>query len=425
GGAGAGAAERTGPSRMSAAICRLCSTPLRHTVVDLGTTPLCESYVSAAAYNEPEAFYPLHALVCGVCYLVQIEQLVSPESVFAEYAYFSSYSDTWVAHARGFASAARQRFGLTVQHFVVELGSNDGYLLQHFAADGIPVLGVDPAANVAAAARDRHLDTDVAFFGLTVARRLAARRRADLIVANNVLAQVPDLHDFVAGIALLLAPAGVVTIEVPHVLRLLEGNQFDTIYHEHFSYFSLHAAERLFAHHDLRCFDVEELTTHGGSLRLYLCHGTDPMQRDTAAVAGLRRRERDAGLLRLDTYAGFAARARETKRRLLEFLIDAARRGHRIAGYGAPGKGNTLLNYCGVGTDFIAYTVDRNPYKQGKYLPGSRIPVYAPERIAETKPDYLFILPWNLKDEIIEQMSFIRAWGGRFVVPIPEPQVIA
>ena len=403
--------------------CRLCSEPLRHTFVDLGTTPLCESYVSPAACNEPEAVYPLHAWVCGSCFLVQLEPLVSPEEVFSHYAYFSSYSDTWVEHARRYAAMAQGRFGLTADSLVVELGSNDGYLLQHFVADRIPVLGVEPAANVAAAARGRGVPTEVAFFGEQCARRLASRRKADLIVANNVLAQVPALHDFVAGIEQLLAPAGVATVEVPHLLRLMEGNQFDTIYHEHFSYFSFLAVERLFAAHGLRCFDVDRLPTHGGSLRLYL-RRADACGDPGEAVAALRGAELDAGLDRLECYAAFAERVKETKRRILELLIDLTRRGRSIAGYGAPGKGNTLLNYCGIGTDFIAYTVDRNPHKQGKFLPGSRIPIHAPGRIAETRPDYLFILPWNLKDEIMAQMAYVRRWGGRFVVPIPEPQVV-
>jgi SAM-dependent methyltransferase len=405
--------------------CRLCSAPLRQPFVDLGTTPLCQSHIDPAVYDEAEPFYPLRAYVCGACFLVQIEALVCPEEVFRDYAYFSSYSDTWVEHAARYATMARRRFGLGAASFVVEVGSNDGYLLQHFVAGGVPALGIDPAANVVAAARERNVRTEVAFFGEDLARRLAAGRLADLVVANNVLAQVPDLHDFVAGMKLLLAPNGVVTIEVPHLLRLMQGNQFDTIYHEHFSYFSLIAAERLFASHGLRCFDVDELPTHGGSLRLYLCHAADARKEVSGAVASVLGEERDAGLDRLESYAGFAEGVKETKRRILELLIDLTRRGCGIAGYGAPGKGNTLLNYCGIGTDFIAYTVDRNPHKQGRFLPGSRIPIHPPGRIAETRPDYLFILPWNLKDEIIEQMSFIRAWGGRFIVPIPEPQVLA
>ncbi len=404
--------------------CRLCAEPLRHTFVDLGTTPLCESFVSFARRNDPELAYPLHAYVCGNCLLVQLEQLVSPQEVFTEYAYFSSYSDTWVEHARRYVAMARRRFGLTARSFVVELGSNDGYLLRHFVAGGIPVLGIEPAANVAAAARQQMVPTEVAFFDEEYARRAATRQQADLIVVNNVLAQVPTLHDFVGGIKVLLAPAGVVTVEVPHLLQLMRGNQFDTIYHEHYSYFSFLAAERLFSTHALRCFDVDELPTHGGSLRLYFCHAADSSKLDGPAVAGLRWNERAAGLDQLESYAVFAERVKETKRRILELLIDLRRRGRSIVGYGAPGKGNTLLNYCGIGTDFISYTVDRNPHKHGQLLPGSRIPIHAPSRVAETRPDYLFILPWNLKDEIMAQMAQVRRWGGRFIVPIPVPQVV-
>jgi len=404
--------------------CRLCSEPLRHVFADLGTTPLCESFVSAATYNEPEQSFPLRAYVCGVCFLVQVEELVRPADIFSDYAYFSSYSDSWVDHAKRYATAVRQRFDLNANSFVVELGSNDGYLLQHFVAMDIPVLGIDPAGSVAAAARGRRVPTEVTFFTDEVAHRLAAERRAELIIANNVLAQAPDLHDFVAGVERLLAPTGIVTVEVPHLLRLMEGNQFDTIYHEHFSYFSLMALERLFGDHGLRCFGVDELPTHGGSLRLYLCHAADSSRSASGGVAALRRKEVDAGLDRIECYAGFAERVKETKRRILEMLIDLTRRGRTIAGYGAPGKGSTLLNYCGIGTDFIPYTVDRNPNKHGRYLPGSRIPIFPPERIAETKPDFVFILPWNLTDEIVGQLSFIRAWGGRFIVPIPEPRVI-
>jgi SAM-dependent methyltransferase len=398
---------------------------LCHVVVDLGATPLCESYVSPERYNDAEPFYPLRVFVCESCYLVQLEALVSPGAIFTEYAYFSSYADTWVRHAKDYVVRAVERFKLGARSFVVEAGSNDGYLLQHFVAAGIPVLGIDPAANVAAAARQRNVPTEVAFFGEAVARRLAAGgRRADLVIANNVLAQVPDLHDFVAGLHHVVKPQGVVTIEFPHLLRLMEENQFDTIYHEHFSYFSFQAAESILAHHGLRCFDVDELPTHGGSLRLYACHAADETKPTRHTVVELQARERAAGLDRLEVYARFAECVKETKRAILSFLIDAKRRGRRVAGYGAPGKGNTLLNYCGIGTDFIDYTVDRNPYKQGKFLPGSRIPIHHPDRIWETRPDYLFILPWNLKDEIMEQMHGIRDWGGRFVIPIPTVRVV-
>jgi SAM-dependent methyltransferase len=408
----------------SAPSCRFCRAPLPEPFVDLGTTPLCESYVTAERYNEPEPFFPLRAFACASCHLVQIEELVAPGAIFTEYAYFSSYSSTWVEHARDYSRMAVQRFGLDRRTLVVEVGSNDGYLLQHFAGAGIPVLGIDPAANIARVAEEKGVPTRVAFFGRATAEQLAeGGRRADLIAANNVLAQVADLHDFVAGFQVLLAPRGVITVEVPHLLRLIERNQFDTIYHEHFSYFSMLAAQRIFARHGLRCFDVDELATHGGSLRIYFCHEGDGRP-TRPSVDAIEEAERAAGLAGPECFAAFGERVKETKRRVLEFLIDAKRRGRSVAGYGAPGKGNTLLNYCGIGTDFIEYTVDRNPYKQGKFLPGSRIPIHRPERIAETRPDYVFLLPWNLKDEIIAQMQLIRSWGGRFVVPIPSLEVV-
>jgi SAM-dependent methyltransferase len=410
---------------MSAPVCRSCSAPLSFIFIDLGTMPPCESYIGPEHTHEPQPVYPLRVFVCEACYLAQLEPLVSPQRIFTEYAYFASYSDTWVGHAAAFTAGAIDRFRLGRQSFVVEVGSNDGYLLQHFVAAGIPCLGIDPAANVAAAARERGVTTEIAFFGKPLGRRLAAEgRRADLIVANNVLAQVPDLHAFVAGLRLLLKPGGVITIEFPHLLRLMAENQFDTIYHEHFSYFSFLAAERVLAQHRLRCFDVDKLATHGGSLRLYVCHRDDAGNMPGRAVAEMRAEEHAARLDCLDTYSQFAERILQVKRDILRFLADAKNRGCRIAGYGAPGKGNTLLNYCGVGTDFIDYTVDRNPYKQGKLLPGSRIPVHHPDKIMETRPDYVFILPWNLKEEVMEQMRGIRAWGGRFVIPIPRVAVV-
>ena len=405
--------------------CRFCEAPLGHLLVDLGMSPLCESYVPAEKLNSMEPFYPLHVYVCDTCFLVQLEEYVAPKDIFTEYAYFSSYADTWVEHAKRYADLAVERFTLDSRSFVVEIGSNDGYLLQHFVSKGIRALGIDPAANVAAAARQRGVQTLVEFFGAAVALEVAEDEgHADLIVANNVLAQVPDLHDFAAGLAILLQRHGVATIEVPHLLQLMEQNQFDTVYHEHFSYFSFMTAAKIFAHHGLRCFDVDELATHGGSLRLYLCRDNDSTRITGPAISELEAKERDAGLDRLESYAAFAERVKDTKRTILAFLIDAKRRGRTVVGYGAPGKGNTLLNYCGVRTDFIDYTVDRNPYKQGKFLPGTRLPIRHPDAIAQTKPDYLFILPWNFKDEIMEQMRGIRDWGGQFVVPIPELRVI-
>lgn len=412
-------------NRGGALTCRICCAQLKSIFVDLGTAPLCESYISAEAYNEPEASYPLRVYVCEACWLVQLEELVSPAEIFTEYAYFSSYSDTWVRHAENYAETVAARFGLSEHSFVVEVASNDGYLLQHFVAKGIPVLGIEPAANVAAAARQRNVPTLVKLFDEAAARELVAQgHHADLIVANNVLAQVPEIHGFIAGLKVLLKPLGVVTIEVPHLLRLMEENQFDTLYHEHYSYFSFLSAERILNRHGLRCFDVEELPTHGGSLRIYACHADDVGRQPADTVAELRQRELGAGFERIEYYASFAERVREAKRAILDFLIDVKRRGKTVVGYGAPGKGNTLLNYCGVRSDFIDYTVDRNPYKQGKFLPGSRIPIHAPERIAVTRPDYLFILAWNLKGEIMEQMRGIREWGGRFVIPIPALRVI-
>jgi SAM-dependent methyltransferase len=361
--------------------------------------------------------------VCGDCFLAQVEAYVAPERIFREYAYYSSYAESWLEHARRYCAMAVERFGLDRSSRIVELASNDGYLLQFFVERGLQVLGIDPAENVAMAAEARGVPTLTRFFGRALAASLAAEgTMADLVIGNNVLAQVPDINDFVAGVAVVLKPDGRATFEFPHLQRLIDGNQFDTIYHEHFSYFSLLAAERIFAAHGLRVFDVEELWTHGGSLRLFLCHA-EAAQPTLPSVARLVAAERAAGLDDLAAYSAFAERGRETKRTLLDFLIAAKRAGKTVVGYGAPGKGNTLLNYCGIRSDFLDYTVDRNPYKHGKFLPGTHIPVLPPERIAATRPDYLLILPWNLKDEIMAQMSAIRDWGGRFVVPIPEVTV--
>ena len=404
--------------------CRFCQTALSHTLIDLGMSPLCESYLSAEQLNQMEPFYPLHVQVCSKCFLVQVEAYVTPEHIFTEYAYFSSYSDSWLRHVSGYVDMITTRLGLGPQHHVVELGSNDGYLLQYFVKKGIPVLGVEPARNVAAAAVAKGVPTVSRLFGRETARALVAEgHAADLIAGNNVLAQVPDVNDFVAGIAILLKPGGVVTIEFPHLERLIEENQFDTIYHEHFCYFSFSTAERIFAAHGLTLFDVEELPTHGGSLRIYGRHTADTSRPVTERALALRAREDAGGFNRLERYASFTEQVHETKRRLLDFLIGAKRQGKSIVGYGAPGKGNTLLNYCGIRTDFLDYTVDRNPYKHGKYTPGTHIPIHPPERIVETRPDYVLILPWNLKDEIMEQMAGIRAWGGQFVVPIPDAKV--
>jgi len=405
--------------------CRFCGGTL-HDFVDLGMSPLCESFLTAAELDTMEPFYPLKVMVCGECLLAQVKEYVAPERIFREYAYFSSYSRAWLDHARAYVDMAAERFRLGPGSRIVELASNDGYLLQYFVAKGYEVLGIDPAENVAKAAEAKGVRTLTRFFDRGLAQELAgADTLADLIIGNNVLAQVPDINGFLAGVPVILKPRGVATFEFPHLLRLIEGNQFDTIYHEHFSYFSLMTAERILAAQGLRIFDVEELWTHGGSLRLYVCHADNAAQPTLPSVAALVEREQRAGLRELETYAAFEERVRETKRSLLQFLIEAKRAGKRIVGYGAPGKGNTLLNYCGIRTDFLDYTVDRNPYKHGRFLPGTHIPIFPPERIAETRPDYLLILPWNLKDEIMAQMSFIREWGGGFVVPIPETKVYA
>ena len=412
------------PPDGSTVVCRSCGSSLSHPFLDLGVSPLANSFVKASALGLPDTFYPLKAYVCPRCFLVQVEEIVSPSAIFSDYAYFSSFSDSWVDHAKAYVEMAIQRLCLNGSSRVIEIASNDGYLLQFFMKHGIPALGIEPAANVAQAAMRRGIPTLVQFFGLTTARELRAQGvAADLVVGNNVLAHVPALNDFVAGLNILLKPDGVATLEFPHLLQLFCGNQFDTIYHEHFSYFSLLSVERIFAAHGLTVFDVEELPTHGGSLRIYARHVEVTTRQVSERVAGLRKREEVAGLCKVETYKSFAERVKETKRKLLEFLIGVKRQGQSVVGYGAPAKGNTLLNYCGVRTDFLDYTVDRSPEKQGCFLPGTRIPIYPVERIRETRPDYLLILPWNLREEIMKQMACIRDWGGRFVVPIPEVKV--
>ena len=404
--------------------CRFCGTPLKHTFVDLGMQPPCNNNVSLDQLNRMEPFYPLHTFVCGNCFLVQLEEYVSPEEIFSEYAYFSSYSDEWLEHARNYVGMIVDRLGLTERSRVVEVASNDGYLLQYFVERGIPVLGVEPAANVAEVAVEKGVPTVVEFLGLKVARELVSKwGGADLLIGNNVLAQVPGLNEFVASMKILLKPSGVITMEFPHLARLMVENQFDTIYHEHFSYFSFGTVEKVFEAQGLRIFDVEELSTHGGSLRIYARHVEDGSKPVSFRVAELREAERVGGLRDLETYFLFAEKVRETKRALLDFLIRVKRGGKSVVGYGAPGKGNTLLNYCGIRSDFLDYTVDRNPYKQGKFLPGTHIPIFGPGKIEETKPDYVLILPWNIKGEIMMQLSYIGDWGGRFVVPIPKVTV--
>ena len=405
--------------------CRFCATPLSETFVDLGMSPLCESYLPADKLNHMEPFYPLHVWVCESCFLVQLEEYVAPEDIFTEYAYFSSYASSWVEHAEKYVSQMVERLALDKQSFVVELASNDGYLLQSFVRRGIPCLGIEPAANVARAAEEKGVPTLVKFFGRELGQEFADDgRQADLVIANNVLAQVPDLNSFVDGIRRILKPRGTATVEFPHLQRLVEGNQFDTIYHEHFSYFSLLAVERIFAAHDLTIFDVEELWTHGGSLRIYARRREDNTRPVDPRVHALRRREEQLGYAELATYRAFAQRVHATKRRILELLIEARDAGKRVAGYGAPGKGNTLLNFCGIRSDLVEFTVDKNPYKQGRFLPGTHIPIFAPEKIDQERPDYILILPWNFKDEIVAQLAHARDWGARFIVPIPEPTIL-
>ncbi len=413
---------------MTQLTCRFCSTPLEHTFADLGSSPLANAYLSAAEVQRPERHYPLHAYVCGECFLVQLPELESPgestpEAIFSDYAYFSSYSTTWLEHAGRFAAAAAERFALGGDSLVVEVASNDGYLLRFFHQRGIPVLGIEPAKNVARAAEEAGIPTLVEFFGSEMARRLAAEgRRADLLVGWNVFAHTPQLNDFAAGLATLLAPEGVVVLEFPHLLRLIDGNQFDTIYHEHYSYFSFTAAAAVLAAHGLEVFDVEEQATHGGSLRLFAGHASH-RRGASERVRELLARETERGMGTLEPYRTFGERVKATKRRLLAFLVAAKEEGKTIVGYGAPAKGNTLLNYCGLRRDFLDYTVDKSPHKQGRYLPGTHLPIHPPDRIRETRPDYVLILPWNLRTEIAGEMRDVREWGGRFVVPIPEVEV--
>ncbi|WEK48983.1 MAG: class I SAM-dependent methyltransferase [Candidatus Kaistia colombiensis] len=404
--------------------CRLCGADLRHIFVDLGMSPLCESFLSAEQCNGVEAHFPLRALVCTECFLVQVPVYVQPAEIFGDYAYFSSYSPSWVAHAERYCAAITCRLGLNERSSVVEIASNDGYLLQHFRPLGVPALGIEPAANVARAAIRRGIETRIEFFGSCLAQTLVSEgRTADLIIGNNVLAQVPDLHDFVAGIRILLNPEGVVTLEFPHLLRLMADAQFDTIYHEHFSYFSLLTLQGLAARHDLKIIDVEELPTHGGSLRVYLAR-RDAAWPQEPSVARILAEEKRFELDRIASYSAFSERVKRTKRDLLALLIGLRNAGKTICGYGAPGKGNTLLNYCGIGPDFLDFTVDRNPHKHGRFTPGMHIPILPVAAIDVARPDYVLILPWNLQAEIVIQMRHIEDWGGRFIVPIPAPRIV-
>jgi C-methyltransferase-like protein/putative zinc binding protein/methyltransferase family protein len=404
--------------------CRLCDADLTRTFVDLGMSPLCESYVPAERLDQAEVFYPLHVRLCSSCLLVQIPAYVSGEHIFSDYAYFSSYSDSWVAHAKRYAQAMIGRLGLTPDSLVTEVASNDGYLLQHFLAQGIPVLGVEPAANVAEAARSRGIPTVVQFLAPETGHEIAEHHgRADLVAANNVFAHVPDIRGFAAGLRALVKDAGLVTLEFPHLLRLIERRQYDTIYHEHFSYLSLLTSSRALATAGLRVVDVDELDTHGGSLRVY-ARPEETAGEPTTRVKAVLDEEESAGLHTVAGHEGFAGQVLQIKSDLLEFLLSAAREGRSVAGYGAPGKGNTLLNHCGIRSDLLSYTVDRSPVKQGKFLPGTHIPIYAPERLAETRPDYVLVLPWNLREEISRQLDYVRSWGGRLVFPIPALEIV-
>lgn len=400
--------------------CRFCHSGLERLVIDLGMSPLCETYPSAADLNRGEVFYPLRVYVCERCYLVQLQAFESPEQIFTDYPYFSSYSDSWLKHAEAYCAKVIEELKLGRESFVVEVASNDGYLLQFMKDRNIPILGIEPAANVAEAATSKGIPTLVRFFGTALAKELATSGRlADLVIGNNVLAQVPDLNDFVEGLKIILKSTGVLTLEFPHLLKLIEHNEFDTIYHEHFSYFSLFTADQILRAHGLKIFQVEELATHGGSLRLYACRTEDSCHPISARVAEVLEQERNAGLASAFGYESFARQAKKIKLDFLNFLIGAAREGKKVAAYGAPGKSATLLHYCGISRDLIEYTVDRNPYKQGRFLPGTHIPIYHPDHIRKSRPDYVVVLPWNLKDEIMEQLKFIREWDGHFVVPIP------
>jgi 2-polyprenyl-3-methyl-5-hydroxy-6-metoxy-1,4-benzoquinol methylase len=405
--------------------CRFCKTSLQHTFVDLGMSPLSNSYLKLDQLNQAEKFYPLHTYVCEQCLLVQLEEFESPDHIFSDYAYFSSYSDSWLNHAKKYTDLMIDRFSLNKSSLVIEIASNDGYLLQFFQEQDIPILGIEPAVNVAQVAETKGIPTLVKFFGVQTAQELFdLGKSSDLLLGNNVLAHVPDINDFVAGMKIILKPEGVLTMEFPHLWQLINQNQFDTIYHEHFSYLSFTTVEKIFAFHGITLFDVEELSTHGGSLRIYGMHEHNQKFIVSDRVRLIKEKEHQAGLDKVDTYLQFSNQVMSTKRKLLSFLIELKNNGKTIVGYGAPAKGNTLLNYCGIRTDLLDYTCDRSPHKQGLFLPGTHIPIYHPDKIAETKPDYVLILPWNLKDEIYSQLSYIREWGGKFIVPIPEVEVL-
>ena len=414
-------AERSTDTRA----CRFCDQPLEHVVVDLGMSPLCQSQIEVDGLNKPEVFYPLRAFVCEHCWLIQVHEHVHGEEIFSHYAYFSSFSDSWLEHAESYVDMIVDRLGLDSDSHIVELASNDGYLLKNFVTKGISCLGVEPATNVAKVAIEKGIPVCNKFFGVNTAKEIVAEgRQANLMIANNVLAHVPDLNDFTAGIKIVLAPGGTLTVEFPHAQNMIELNQFDTIYQEHYCYFLLSALEKVFDHHGMTIFDLDVIPTHGGSLRIYVRHTEDTGRPVTKAVDQIRDKEISGGMMDLETYRQFAKRATETRWNLLEFLINARREGKTIVGYGAPGKGNTMLNYCGIREDLLDYTVDRNPFKQNSFLVGSRIPVYAPEMIAQTRPDFVLVLPWNLKSELVKQLGYIRDWGGQLVFAIPELEIV-
>ncbi len=405
--------------------CRFCTIPLQHSFVDLGMSPLSNAYLKKEQLQTMEPYYPLHVNVCEHCMLVQLEEFESPENIFSDYAYFSSYSSSWLQHAKAYSEMMIKRFGFNQEHQIIEVASNDGYLLQYFKHKDIPVLGIEPAANVAQVAIDKGIKTWVKFFGVSTAIELKKNKsQGDLILGNNVLAHVPDLNDFVAGLKIALKDKGIITMEFPHLLQLMQNNQYDTIYHEHFSYFSFYTVNQVFSKHSLRIFDIEQLSTHGGSLRIFVCHDNNLRFSQNQNVATIQKLEQQVGLENLDAYLGFSKQVEESKRTLLDFMIKIKQDGKTIVGYGAPAKGNTLLNYCGIGTDFLDYTVDLSPYKQASFLPGTHIPIYSPDRLAETQPDYILILPWNLKDEISKQLAYTQEWGCQLFVPIPNVQLV-
>lgn len=407
------------------AVCRFCGTKIKHTFLDLGMSPFCQTHVKPDQLNEMEPFFPLHVNICEACLLVQLDEYMAPSNIFSDYAYFSSYSDSWVEHARQYVDMIIDKLSLSSESLVMEIASNDGYLLQHFVERKIPSRGVEPAANVAKEAIKKGIPTTIAFFGKATAQNLADQYgKVDLLLGNNVLAHVPDLNDFVKGMKVLLKPSGIITMEFPHLMRLMEENQFDTIYHEHFSYFSFFTVEKVFKAHGITLFDVEELKSHGGSIRIYGKHDDNMDIPVHERVLKLKQAEASKGYTKLDTYFSFSDKVQKTKRGILSFLNEAKENGKSIVGYGAPGKGNTLLNYCGIRQDYLDYTVDRSPHKQGLYTPGTRIPILSPEVIKTTKPDYIFILPWNLKKEIMNQMHYVSEWGCKFVVPIPELTIL-